>query len=949
MKKLLKILAVIVVAIVVLLITLPWIFKDKIVSVVKSEINKQVNATIDFDKVSLSLIRNFPDFSLGFDGLSVINLAPFEGDTLAYIGSLRLTIDLYSVMKGEAYELKRISVHETEIRLLTSKDGVVNWDIVKPDTDSVAVGDKNEDAPISLKLNDIRLTNVNVQYQDKSMALDLVIKGIKGGIKGDFAANTATLQTSLLADELNMEFEKVSYLKKVKPKIDMELITDLDKSIYAFKNATILLNDLGLGLEGSIEMPSEDILIQLDLSALNNDFSSLLSLVPTVYAKGMDKVVVDGKFSISGFVKGIYNEQTMPGFGLELLVEGASFHYPDLPQKVENIVIHSTVVNENGNPDATILWVKKFNFTLGGNPFSSGLKLKTPVSDPDIDAFAKGRIDLTDLSNVMQLEEGENLAGILNFDFAVIARLSEIENKLYDRVNASGNIGIKDVKYKSNLFTLPVQIIDAGLELTPSHILLTNYRSIIGKSDLTMRGKLDNYLSYYLGKGKLVGNVDMTSDLLDVNELIASLPSTDEPQGEIADSSAAPLNLPENVEFVFNSKMKKVLYEKMELTDANARIIYKDKIITFDPMRANLIAGTVAVKGSLDFSDNVNPAMGLDFAFNDFDIPLAYRTFDLFQKAAPIAERSKGKFSGNFNLAGKLNAGLDPVYESLTGEGGLKTSQLIIESSKTLDGIASALGNSSFKQLKTDGLNFSFAFLNGKVFQEPFNLKYGGADVTIGGNIDFDQNLDYDMVFKIPFEKLGPTVASGIEKLIGETSKITGMSINPGTAVQVMAKVTGKAMDPKISLDYSKYSSSLKTGLEDKVKQELEKQKEVVREYTKAEAEKILNEARKQADEIINQAEKLAANIRSEAVKASNRIKSEADKQADNLIAEGKKNGMVAEFAAKEAAKKIKNEADNSASKVIEEGNKKAEDVIRQANSQSDDLLKKAKEKADKI
>jgi uncharacterized protein involved in outer membrane biogenesis len=142
MKKLLKILAVIVIAIVVLLITLPWIFKDKIVSVVKSEINKQVNATIDFDKVSLSLIRNFPDFSLGFDGLSVINLAPFDGDTLAYIGSLRLTIDLYSVMKGEAYELKRISVHESEIRLLTSKDGVVNWDIVKPDTDSVDVGDQ---------------------------------------------------------------------------------------------------------------------------------------------------------------------------------------------------------------------------------------------------------------------------------------------------------------------------------------------------------------------------------------------------------------------------------------------------------------------------------------------------------------------------------------------------------------------------------------------------------------------------------------------------------------------------------------------------------------------------------------------------------------------------------------------------------------------------------------
>ncbi|MDP3462574.1 MAG: AsmA-like C-terminal region-containing protein [Bacteroidales bacterium] len=951
MKKLLKVLLAIVLAIIVLLVTLPWIFKSKIVSVAKSEMNKQVNAIIDFDKVSLSLIRNFPDFSLGFDGLSVINQTPFEGDTLIYIGSLRLTIDLWSVMKGETYEVKRISLHESEISLMTNENGAVNWDIVKPGSDTLSIGDqdKSEESAISVRLNDIRLSKVNLRYLDKSLSLDLIIKGLNGGIKGDFASNTATLQTSLLADELNLEFEKVNYLKKIKTKLDMELITDLDNSIYAFKNAKIVMNDLALGIEGSIEMPSDDILIQLELNALNNSFGSLLSLVPSVYAKGMDKVVVNGNFSINGFAKGIYNEKSMPGFGFELLVEGASFHYPDLPQKVENIAIHTTVVNDSGDPDATILWVKKFDFTLGGNPFSSGVKLKSPVSDPDIDAFAKGVLNLADLSKVMHFEEGEDLVGMLNFDFSVIARLSDVEKQNYERVNASGNIGIQDVKYKSSLFTLPVQIAEADLQLTPSHLKLTKFRSIIGKSDMTLQGILENYLPYYLGKGALVGNVDLTSDLLDVNELIASLPSSDEPQEEIANSAAAPVNLPENIEFVFNGKMKKVLYEKMELTDATARIMYKDKKITFDPMQARMIDGTVEMKGSLDFSNNIQPLIGLDFAFNSFDIPMAYRTLDLFQKAAPIAERSTGKFSGSFNLEGKLNAGLDPVYESLIGKGALKTTQLIVENSKTMSGIASALGNSSFNQLKTDGLNFSFEFLDGKVYQKPFTLKYGDSDVTIGGNIDFDQNLDYDMVFKIPFEKLGPTVASGIEKLVGEASKLTGMSINPGTAVQVLAKVSGKATDPKISLDYSKYSSSLKTGLEDLAKKEFDKQKEVVRENVKAEAEKILNEARKQADEIVKQAEIAAANIRSEALKAANRMKSEADKQADNLVSEGKKKGMVAEFAAKEAAKKLKKETDDSAAKVIEEGNKKAEDVIRQANRQADDILIKAKERADKI
>src|SRR3954464_6472476 len=100
MRKLLKWIGIILLVILVLLITLPLIFKGKIVAKVKEEANKNLNAKVDFGDFSLSLIRSFPDFSLAMENLSVINVAPFEGDTLIYAKDLQVTVDLMSVIRG---------------------------------------------------------------------------------------------------------------------------------------------------------------------------------------------------------------------------------------------------------------------------------------------------------------------------------------------------------------------------------------------------------------------------------------------------------------------------------------------------------------------------------------------------------------------------------------------------------------------------------------------------------------------------------------------------------------------------------------------------------------------------------------------------------------------------------------------------------------------------------
>src|SRR5436190_23924323 len=98
MKKLFKWIGIILLALFLVLLIIPFIFKGKIVAKVKEEANKNLVAKVDFRDFDLSLIRSFPNLSLNISNLSIIGLDPFAGDTLIYSKTTDLTVDIMSVI-----------------------------------------------------------------------------------------------------------------------------------------------------------------------------------------------------------------------------------------------------------------------------------------------------------------------------------------------------------------------------------------------------------------------------------------------------------------------------------------------------------------------------------------------------------------------------------------------------------------------------------------------------------------------------------------------------------------------------------------------------------------------------------------------------------------------------------------------------------------------------------
>ncbi len=102
---------------------------------------KNVNAKVDFQDFGMSLFTNFPNFSFHLDEISIVGEGEFSGDTLAGIESVSAVIDIMSVLGGDVYQVKKVSIVRPDVYLKVLADGEANYNIVPEGEEDASVSD----------------------------------------------------------------------------------------------------------------------------------------------------------------------------------------------------------------------------------------------------------------------------------------------------------------------------------------------------------------------------------------------------------------------------------------------------------------------------------------------------------------------------------------------------------------------------------------------------------------------------------------------------------------------------------------------------------------------------------------------------------------------------------------------------------------------------------------
>ncbi|MCD6555871.1 MAG: AsmA family protein, partial [Bacteroidales bacterium] len=382
MKKFLKITFIIIIILVAVIIFLPMIFKGKIIEAAKNEANNSLNAKVEFADINLSLISNFPNITAKVENLTITGIDTFALDTLVDFENFTATLDIMSVISGDEIKVKRIILNKPTVYIKILENGYANYDIAKEDTAATTETDTvNEESAFKVNLDKFEIKNGNITYDDKEGDVFAQLKNLNFLLSGDMSETLTNLKIEMTSDTMTVKSGGIKYLNKVKTAFNSELQADLENSIYTFKENNLKLNEIDLGFDGKVEMPSDDIVLDLTFKTKDTKFKDVLSMIPVIYKTDFEDVETSGNFKMNGYVKGTYNDTNMPGYGVKLLVSNAKFKYPDLPKSVNDININLKLDAKEGSGDDMTIDIKKASLTTAGNPFKMNAFINMTAAD----------------------------------------------------------------------------------------------------------------------------------------------------------------------------------------------------------------------------------------------------------------------------------------------------------------------------------------------------------------------------------------------------------------------------------------------------------------------------------------------------------------------------------------------------------------------------------------
>lgn len=937
-KRILLTLGILIVLLLAAAVILPIVLKDKIEAAVKEQVNKNVNAVVEWGEWDISLIRSFPNISVEVNDIRVSNKAPFEGIDLARIGSFSATVNFWALL-GDKVTLKRIALDRPYIHVKVLADGSANYDISISDSAAVETAVDTTASAFDIALKEYTITDGHLIYDDVPLTFFMELGGLQHTGSGDFTQDLFTLSTTTTADTVNVTFDGIGYLKKAKADIKADIDMDLPNMKFTFKDNEATVNQLVLGFDGWVAMPADDIDMDITWNSRKTDFVTLLSLVPAEFASDLTGVTITGKAGFSGHVKGTYNDNTMPGFGLVVDVDNGRFQYPDLPAAVENIFVDLKVNSPGGaDMDGLVVDLKRFALSMAGNPVEARMYLTTPISDPNIDAELKANLDLGSLNKVVPMEE--DLKGNFTADVRMKGLMSDVDAGRYDKFSAAGKMILLGMEYKSDSLPVDVGIKSLYFDFSPRFLSLTSFDGTLGSSAIQAKGRLDNYLHWWLKDSTLTGNFDLAANKFDLNELMASSDeTTDETtadEGQADTSKLSVIEVPGNIDFSFSTRIGEVIYDDLNLTNVRGGLRVHDQRIDLKDVFFNLFGGAITMSGGYETTDPKAPGIDITYNVKDMDIEQTVTFVDVVQKMAPIAKTAKGRFSTALTMQAKLDEFMEVDMNSLTGKGTLNTKNVRMEGFQPLVNIAQALKIKEIESTTIQDVSFTYRFEDGKMITDEFPVQIDRIKARVGGSTAFaDQAIDYDMKAKVPTAMFGAAAAQTAGSLLGEANRFLGSNIKVPEDLDVTIKITGTIDAPIVKPVFAGGTSSVKETVVEAVKEEVNEQigkaKEEAIAKAREEAAKLLAEAQKQADQIKADARREAASAKAQAIKAAD----------DELV---KITNPLAKAAARIAADKAKQEADRKEKQFVAEADKRADGIVEAARKQGDDMIRRAEE-----
>jgi hypothetical protein len=677
--------------------------KNKIASLIKTNIEKRTNTKVAFTDLSVDFFHNFPGISADLQNVSL------QSETSGSVNKKLLEVkniyfgfsffDLLSSRKTPRY----ITLVDGNIYFFKDASGTPNWNFKKqPDN-------KNR-----FSLRKFSFKNINAVFRDdrKNKFYNVWFSKMKCTIHDNGNEVQFEMNNNALIKSAFFNTHAGSYLSNKKLNCKWNINYDKKSKRVWFYNQLMKVNNHSYLLTGNFFV-SGNHFFNLKIETNNLPLKEAASLFPLKTGKKLNQFKLSKSFyKVNAYLSGQMEYSRFPTVQVNFSVRNASLEIPNA--QFEHCSFNAFFNNKNNllRPPDDYNSAVTFTHVIGEwekNHFDGDSVLVFNLIYPYLECKAHFTFKLERLKNIiaskrLSFNSGNGEAEV---DFAGPLTKADTTYRLNGRVTISDG----DISY--NPRRLNFLKTNMELYLRNGDMLIKKMNTNLNSNKIIITGEVKNFLNFFNSdSSKAVFEWNLYSPLLDVTRLKSSL------HRNIADKNTAGYSffkglnnkidkLFDDCDAYLHTKIEKLIYKNFSANNVDGKLTLTDNIIRLDGFSLSHAEGSVMINASLK-DDGSNSDLALQANIKNVKIRPLFFAFNNFGLQSLTSKNIEGDFSANINLTSALNANAD-LYEPAS-KGFIK---FTLQNGRLKNFEPLMQINNNFLQ-KRDLSNISFAELNGQ-------------------------------------------------------------------------------------------------------------------------------------------------------------------------------------------------------------------------------------------
>ena len=793
---------------------------DRLRAMILPEVEASLGRPVSVGDVSLRIL---PSLGITLDSLRIMNppTGRFSGTPLLLLERGVVEVALMPLLKGSV-EVTTLNLDRPKIWLEVDSAGNANYALAEaPAADAGPADTATPAFSGRISLPEVSVVDGVVEYADRSTQSAMGLEDIDLSMSASVPEGGARIEARIVGTAGGFRYgsPEAPLIRNLPLGVEQQIVYYRDEDSIALGNGTITLRRMQLSTSGSVARASADQYYDLNISGDRLTIADLLSLVPPEYLKQADGMDASGDVQAAMHILGTVTDSTLPAVTGNVRVSSGTIRYTQLPKAITDIALYASFERSDAKEEFVM---DRFSARLGSNPIDARVKV-VDFDDPAVTLSAKGSLNLSELPQYYPLEQGTEVSGLLTADVNIAGKAAVPKT-----MRASGTMTLRGVTVKTPATARPLENLEGTLVFTNDRLEGRKFSMALGKSDLALDFRMDNYLALAMPEAS-AGRPRITGSLVSTHLYAADIMEKPAPAsqggggGTSPRGASKPGSLPD-LDADLSARIGTLTMEQMVLNDVTASVQMRDGVLILRSLAAKAFDGSVTTTGTIRMADPAKPEFDLSLDMSRMSANTLLGTFTSF------SNRLFGDLSMKASMSGALDDTMGLVPSTVNGSGTVSIQTGRLAGFKVNKAISDLLRLPDLEEVKFKDWSNSFTVAAGRLQLKDLVIASGDADYVVNGSQGIDGSLDYGVMVVLSSDLSSKVSLPG---LAGEAVQVLK---NPDGRLPLNLKVTGATTSPKVSLD----TAELERRLRDKAMEKVE-----------GEAKKLQDDVQKKASDLI--------------------------------------------------------------------------------------------------